>query len=97
MALSIRFSDDKNAILQATRGVSFEDMRGAIENGGLVADIRHPSIKYPHQRMFIVEYKGYAYAIPYVKEHNTQVFLKTIYPSRALTKYYLRGGKHEKK
>ena len=97
MVLSIRFSDEKNAILQTTRGVSFEDMRDAIENGGLLADLHHPSIKYPHQRMFIVKYKDYAYAIPYVKERSTQVFFKTIYPSRALTKYYLRGGKHEKK
>jgi hypothetical protein len=54
----------------------------------------HPSLKHPLQRLYVVELNGYAYALPYVlKEEKNEIFLKTIYPSRALTRIYLKGGK----
>ena len=100
MAFSIRFNEEKNQLLKATRGVSFEDILEAFKEGRLLADIAHPSKnkKHPHQRLYAVEIKGYAYAVPYVFDSRKQeIFLKTIYPSRLLTKIYLKGGKNEKK
>jgi uncharacterized DUF497 family protein len=97
MAFSIRFNEEKNQLLKATRGISFEEIRDAIEAGDLLADIAHPSQKYSHQRMYAVRIKQYVYAIPYVKDvKNGEVFLKTAYPSRSLTRDYLKGGKHAK-
>ena len=45
--------------------------------------------KYPNQWMYIVEVYGYAYAVPFV-EHNGNIFLKTIIPSRKFTRKYLK-------
>jgi hypothetical protein len=97
MALSIRYSEEKNQLLKVTRRLSFEEVRDAIERGKLLADISHPSRKYPHQRLYVVEINHYACAVPYViNREKKEVFLKTAYRSRVLTKYYLRGGKDDK-
>lgn len=97
MAFRIKFNEEKNQLLKATRRVSFEDILKAIKNGKLLDDIAHPSRKHPHQKVYIVEIQKYAYAVPYVIDAEKQeIFLKTIYPSRALTKTYLRGNRDEK-
>jgi len=98
MAFNIKFNEEKNQLLKATRGISFEDAVEALKKGKLLADIIHPSQKHPRQRLYVVKIKEYAYAIPYVPDNRKQeIFLKTIYPSRILTKIYLKGGKNEKK
>jgi hypothetical protein len=51
--------------------------------------VLHPNIeKYPNQRVFVVAMNDYAYLIPYV-ETDSEIFLKTIVPSRKATKHYL--------
>lgn len=96
MAFSIRYSEEINQLLKATRGISFEEIRNAIESGNLLADIAHPSLKRSHQRIFVVRVQKYVYAVPYVINNNEQyVFLKTVYPSRALTKLYEKGESHD--
>ena len=98
MAFSIKFNEEKNQLLKATRNISFEDILKALQEKRLLADIIQPSQKHPHQRLYVVEIKGYAYAVPYVSNIQKQeIFLKTIYPSRTLTGIYLKGGKNEKK
>ena len=55
----------------------------------------HPNKKkYPNQKILIVEISGYAYLVPYVKDEDGSLILKTIIPSRKATKKYL-GGKDE--
>lgn len=53
-------------------------------------------MKYPGQKMMVVELGQYAYLIPYV-ETEEHLFLKTIIPSRKATKKYLGspGENHE--
>ncbi|HUD44534.1 MAG TPA: toxin [Patescibacteria group bacterium] len=98
MAFSIKFNEEKNQLLKATRRVSFEDVLEALKKKKLLADIAHPSQKHSRQRLYVVKIKQYAYAVPYVIDTRKQeIFLKTIYPSRILTKIYLEGGKNEKK
>ena len=97
MAFSINFSLEKNELLKVTRGVCFDDVISAIEKKKLLADKKHSSSKFIHQRIYVVAINNYAYAVPYVidlKKH--EIFLKTLYPSRALTKKYLQEGKDEK-
>ena len=48
-------------------------------------------VKYPHQRVFIVDIGDYAYYVPFV-ENEDEIFLKTIVASRRMTKRYL--GEH---
>ena len=95
MALSIRFSEEKNQLLKATRGIGFVEIRNSIEKKGLLADIAHPSKRYPNQRMYVVNINQYAYAVLYIKSpERNEIFLKTTYPSRVLTRIYLKGGKN---
>lgn len=94
MAFSIKFNEEKNQLLKATRKISFEDVLEALKKGKLLADVAHPSQKYPRQRLYVVKIREYVYAVPYVSDTRKQeIFLKTIYPSRVLTKKYMKGGK----
>lgn len=84
---------DKNLALKnaADRGVCFEDIVAAIENGGLLDDVAQVnSEKYAHQRVLVVLHQGYVYAVPYVREGDS-LFLKTVFPSRKLRARYLKG------
>ena len=52
--------------------------------------LEHPNQeRYPGQRIFVVEFDGYAYLVPFV-ESETELFLKTVIPSRKATDTYLR-------
>jgi hypothetical protein len=93
MAFSINFNEEKNQLLGATRGITFEEIIESIQGGGLLADIVHLSKKWPNQRVYVVRVKNYAYAVPYVvNAQKKEIFLKTIYPSKVLTKKYIQEG-----
>ena len=86
------WNPDKNQELLVGRSVSFEEAIFHIEHGGLLDDIAHPTASdYPSQKIFVIGIKEYVYLVPYV-ESETEVFLKTIIPSRRFTKLYLGGG-----
>ena len=88
----IRWNIVKNEKLKLQRGVSFEAVLVAIDIGDLLDDYIHPNqSQYPNQRLLVVQIQGYAYIIPYI-ETESEIFLKTIIPSRKATKHYLRGG-----
>ncbi len=83
------WNEIKNTYLKTERGIGFEDIQAAIEEGKILADINHPlKLRYPKQKVFIVEFDGYAYVVPYI-EDDVKIFFKTIYPSRRMTKKYL--------
>jgi uncharacterized DUF497 family protein len=85
------WSPEKNAQLIRERGISFEEIVFHIERGDLLDLLEHPNPeKYPGQRVFVVNVDGYAYVVPFV-EDETEVFLKTIIPSRKATRDYLGG------
>ena len=57
--------------------------------------LEHPNKEqYSGQRIFVVNVEGYVFLVPYV-ETEESVFLKTIIPSRKMTKKYLGGDKDE--
>ncbi len=85
----VNWSTEKNILLKAERGVSFEEVISAIANGGLLVVLDHPNTaQYPNQRMFVIRIRGYAYLVPFV-ETKQKVFLKAIIPSRKATRTYL--------
>lgn len=89
---TFRWNADKNAALLSERGVSFEHVVVAIEDGGLLDVLAHPNRrKYPNQRLLVVAWDGYAYLVPYVEE-DEYYFLKTVIPSRKATREYLEIG-----
>ena len=84
-----RWNVDKNNQLQQEREINFETIVAAVTGGRLLDTIEHPNQeKYPNQRLFIVEIDRYVYLVPFV-EDDTEFFLKTIIPSRKMTKQYL--------
>ncbi|MEI6611007.1 MAG: toxin, partial [Deltaproteobacteria bacterium] len=48
--------------------------------------------RYPEQKIAVVMIDTYVYLVPYV-EHNEEIFLKTIIPSRKATNKYMREKK----
>ncbi len=71
------------------RGVSFEEVVFHIDNGDLLARLDHPGTKYGHQQIFVVRIGNYAYTVPFVEDEE-KYFLKTIIPSRKMTRDYLK-------
>ncbi len=89
----INWNPEKNRKLIEERGISFEDIIFCLQSGGLLDDVVHPNQeKYAHQRMFVVGVDEYVYLVPYV-ENETEIFLKTIVPSRKAVKQYQRNKK----
>lgn len=85
------WDDTKNEWLRQVRGIMFEDVVFHLAHGGLLDTIEHPNQRqYPDQRIFIVNVEGYACLVPFV-EGEEVIFLKTIIPSRKMTKLYLGG------
>jgi len=89
------WNDEKDAWLKRERGLSFEDILFHLAHDGLLDVIEHPNQRqYPGQRIFIVNVEDYVCLVPFVEDNDT-IFLKTIIPSRKMTKLYLGGKKHE--
>jgi uncharacterized DUF497 family protein len=87
----INWNAEKNQLLMTERGISYEDVLFALQSGKLLDDLVHPNANtYPNQRMFVVEVDEYAWLVPYV-ENESEIFLKSVIPSRKATKHYLRG------
>jgi uncharacterized DUF497 family protein len=83
---SYDWNDEKNDWLRQERDVTFEDIVFHLSQGGLLDTIEHPNQQqYPGQKIFIVNVEGYAYLVPFV-EDDAMIFLKTIIPSRKMTK-----------
>ncbi|MDY0146071.1 MAG: BrnT family toxin [Kiritimatiellia bacterium] len=86
------WNDEKNEWLRQERGISFEDIVFHLSRDGLLAILEHPNLRlYPGQRIFVVNVEGYACIVPFV-EDDDKIFLKTIIPSRKMTKQYLEGN-----
>jgi uncharacterized DUF497 family protein len=83
------WSEEKNQILKEQRDISFEEVITHIAVGDLLDVIEHTDLeKYKGQRIFIVKMRNYAWLVPFV-ETESEIFLKTIIPSRKATKKYL--------
>ncbi|HCX32153.1 MAG TPA: toxin [Rhodocyclaceae bacterium] len=87
-----RWSPEKNEIVKAERGMSFERIVVSIEAGGLLDILAHSNqAKYPGQRVLVVACDSYVYLVPFVEEED-YFFLKTVIPSRKATRDYLDQG-----
>jgi hypothetical protein len=87
----IRWSDEKDALLLASRGIGFERIAEMIEALRYLALEAHWNpLRFPNQRVFVLDVDGYAYLVPFVESPGA-IFLKTAIPSRKATRLYLRG------
>jgi len=85
----LNWSHEKNEILKATRGISFEEIAFLIESGQILGIEENPGRS--NQKIYILEIENYAFIVPFVERDN-ETFLKTAFPSRKYTKRYgLKG------
>ncbi|MCR9121862.1 MAG: hypothetical protein NXH91_06280 [Phyllobacteriaceae bacterium] len=90
IAKPVRWNAEKDRLLRARtdrNGIGFDDCLAKIRAGQVIDIIENRSR--PGQRAFVLEFGGYAYRVPFV-ETDDEIFLKTIYPDRKLTRRYLR-------
>ncbi len=80
----IRWDPGKSERLKRERGVSFEEMLQA----EVICAVKHSGR--PGQRVLLVRYEGYVWAVPYVL-NGEEVFLKTLFPSRKYTRLVKEG------
>jgi uncharacterized DUF497 family protein len=89
------WNEEKNALLKKVRKVSFENIVTAINEKKILDIIEHPNKKfYSNQKAYIIKIENYAYFVPFVEKQDVH-FLKTIIPSRKMTKKYLKGGEKQ--
>lgn len=86
----IIWDENKDIRLKIERNISFEEISELILTNQYIDILEHP--KKPNQKVFVVEVNDYIYAVPFVVDKNSNIVLKTIYPSRKLHKKY-RGDK----
>ena len=90
------WNNEKNNSLKTSRGIGFERIVVAIEEGHLLDILEHPNKeKYPNQLMLIVEIDEYIFVIPCVVNEDAY-FLKTIFQNRKYTDLYLPGKRRRK-
>ncbi|MDO8594831.1 MAG: toxin [bacterium] len=84
------WDQEKNDWLKDERGVAFEEILIAIEDGDILDIVEHPNKeKYPSQKIFVIRVCDYAYLVPFAEDAE-KIFLKTIIPSRKATKKYIQ-------
>ena len=84
----VNWNNDKNEWLKSERNISFEEIIVAIVEHDKLIDVIQNNGKYRDQKVLVVEIENYIYLCPFI-ENDNEIFLKTIYPSRKLTKIYL--------
>lgn len=91
---SIRFDPAKNGWLKEQRNICFDDMLPLLETGQWLDVYENPN--YINQLIFIFEIAGECYCLAAVLDADKkELFLKTLYPSRAARRKYLKGGHNE--
>ena len=85
----LNWSHEKNELLKAERGISFEEIVLLIESGQILGIEENPART--NQKIYILEIENYAFVVPFVENQN-EIFLKTAFPSRKYTKRFgLKG------
>lgn len=90
----IDWDREKSKKLKKERGISFEEIYLLIEKEEILEIINHPNQKqHGNQKIILVVIEEYVYMVPFVEDEK-KYFLKTIIPSRKMTKNYLKkkGG-----
>ncbi len=82
----IIWDENKNKKLKLERNISFETISEIILGKKYLDILEHPSKN--NQLIFIIELNNYIYSVPFVIDAESNIILKTVYPSRKLQKKY---------
>ena len=87
--MKIIWDTQKAEKLLRERDISIEAIADMLMRNVFLEILENP--KHPDQMMFIVSYKKYTHAVPFIIDAEGRVVLKTVYPSRKHHKHF--GGK----
>ncbi len=82
----IIWDDEKNQKLQIERDISFNQISEIILRKEYLDILENPSR--PNQQVFIVKLNNYIHSVPFIIDEQSNIVLKTAYPSRKLNKKY---------
>ena len=82
----IIWDDVKNQKLQIERDISFEQISEIILRKEYLDILEN--LSRPNQQIFVVKLNNYTYAVPFIIDDQSNIVLKTAYPSRKLHKKY---------
>jgi len=77
--------------LRHERNIEIEDIVNIIIEKKYLDILRQP--KGEGQYIFILEYRGYIHAVPFVIDRDENIIIKTVFPSRNFHKIYKKGLK----
>ncbi len=98
--LKFRYDPEKNARLleDANRKIGFDEIITAIVEGKVLAVTDHfNQAKYPNQQVAYVLILDVVYKVPFVKESQDSIFLKTAYPSSKARDFFFPDYKKKNK
>lgn len=82
----IIWDDVKNQKLQIERDISFDQISEIILRKEYLDILEN--LSRPNQQIFVVKLNNYTYAVPFIIDDQSNIVLKTAYPSRKLHKKY---------
>ena len=83
----IIWDDEKNQKLQNEGGISFDKISEIILRKEYLDILENPSR--PAQQLFVIELNNYIYSVPFIIDSQSNIILKTAFPSRKLNKKYM--------
>jgi uncharacterized DUF497 family protein len=84
----IIWDEKKNTKLKKTRNISFEQIEEIISQEKYIDVLKNASR--PNQKTFVISINNYIYAVPFIKDKDSNIILKTAYPTIKLYKKYIR-------
>ena len=82
----IIWDDNKNQKLKIERKISFEEISEIILRKGYLDILSNPART--DQQIFVISLNDYIYAVPFIIDKQSNIILKTAYPSRKLNQLY---------
>jgi hypothetical protein len=82
----IIWDEEKNLKLQIGRKLSFEQLSEIILRKEYLDILKNPVR--PNQNVFVIALNDYIYAVPFLLDDDSNIILKTAYPSRKLFRKY---------
>ena len=83
----IIWDDEKNQKLQTERNISFDQISEIILRKKYLDILENTSR--PNQQIFVVKLNNYIYSVPFIIDSQSNIILKTAFPSRKLYKKYM--------
>jgi len=82
----IIWDDNKNQKLKSERKISFEEIAEIILRKDYLDILDNPTR--PAQQLFVITLNDYIYSVPFMIDEQSNIILKTAYPSRKLNQKY---------